>query len=146
MNIVLGKRCKTKGISPLVASVLLIAITMTIAGLLAYWAASFVKTSLPSANETEAQCRFADFSIYSCAYANRTVTLILENLRDVELTRLKAYFIFANNTVSNPYDLNATLPGGMLRSYSVSNVDDFVKISIKTHCPDVNEEKACAKS
>ncbi len=59
---------KSLGISPLVAAVLLIAVTMTIAGLLAYWATSFVRTSLPETNRTEAECRLADFSIYFCSY------------------------------------------------------------------------------
>lgn len=139
---------KDKGISPLVAAVLLIAVTMTIAGLLAYWAASFVRTSLPEMNKTEAECRFADFMIYSCNYnsTSRRVNLILENIRDIELKKLKAYFIFPNATVSDAYNLNATLPGGTLKSFTISNVDDFSKISIRTHCPDVYKEKACTKS
>jgi flagellin-like protein len=143
---VLAKDTESKGISPLVAAVLLIAVTMTIAGLLAYWAASFVKTSLPETNETETQCRFADFSIYSCTYSNRTVNLILENTQNVDLEDLKAYFIFSNNTVSDAYDLNETLPSGRLKSFTITSVDDFSKISIKTHCPDVGKEKTCTKS
>jgi flagellin-like protein len=143
---VLAKDIKAKGISPLVAAVLLIAVTMTIAGLLAYWAASFVKASLPETNETETQCRFADFSIYSCSYSNRTVNLILENTQNVDLENIKAYLIFSNSTVSDAYSLNETLPAGVLKSYTISDVDDFSKISIKTHCPDVGKEKTCAKS
>ena len=34
---------KGKAVSPLVAAVLLIAVTMTIAGMLAYWASGFVR-------------------------------------------------------------------------------------------------------
>lgn len=137
-----------KGISPLVAAVLLIAVTMTIAGLLAYWAASFVRTSLPETNETEAQCRFADFRIYSCTYLNATnrLNLILENQRDVELRVLKVFLIFENTTVSEAIPLNQSLVGGALKSFSLSNIPTFSKISVKTHCPEVSDEKTCRRS
>jgi flagellin-like protein len=147
MHIVLkAEKSNSKGISPLVASVLLIAITMTIAGVLAYWGASFVRTSLPQTNETETQCRFADFSIYSCTYANRTVNMILENLRDIELRSIQVYFIYGNNTISDAVDLNETLLAGRLRSYTITNVDSFSRVSIKTQCPDLKKEKACVPS
>ena len=42
-----------KGISPLVATVLLIAVTMTLAGIIAFWGSSFVRTSLPTENQTQ---------------------------------------------------------------------------------------------
>lgn len=138
------------GISPLVAAVLLIAVTMTIAALLTYWATGFVKTSLPETNETEAECRFAAFSIYSCTYSNSTniVSLILENRKNIELKSLKAFLIFPNATVSDPIILDGTLPaGGILKSYQIQNIaEDFSKIMIATHCPDVREEKVCAKA
>jgi flagellin-like protein len=139
-----------KGISPLVAAVLLIAVTMTIAGLLAYWAASFVRTSLPETNETSAQCQFADFNIYSCTYFNstNTLSLILENNKDIELLSLKAFLIFPNATVSSPRLLAGTLPaGGGLYSFTLTNVyEEFSRVSVSTHCPDVMKEKACSKS
>jgi flagellin-like protein len=143
-------RIGRKGISPLVAAVLLIAVTMTIAGLLAYWAASFVRTSLPETNETEAECRFADFNIYSCTYFNGTNTLsvILKNEKNIELRTLKAFLIFPNMSVSNPIEMAGTLPpGGTLKSFTLSNVnEDFSRMSISSHCPEVVKEKVCSKS
>ncbi len=135
-----------KGISPLVAAVLLIAVTMTVAGLLAYWAASFVRTSLPAVNETEAQCRFADFKIYSCSYSNATkkLNLILENLKDIELKDLKVFIVYANNTVSDPIHLDGTLTGGALKSFSLSVTEEFKEITVKTHCPELTKTKACS--
>lgn len=136
-----------KGISPLVAAVLLIAVTMTIAGLMTYWATSFVRTSLPATNETEAQCRFADFAVYSCLYTNSTkkLNLILENLRAVELRELKLYIIYANDTVSPEIELNETLLAGTIKSYTISDVDAFSKILVKTHCPELSKESVCSR-
>ena len=146
-----GMRGETgrKGISPLVAAVLLIAVTMTIAGLLAYWAASFVRTSLPETNETEAECRFADFNIYSCTYFNgsSTVSLILKNEKNIELRDLKAFLIFPNMSVSSPILLGGTLPpGGTLKSFTLTNVNDpFLRLSVSCHCPEAVKEKVCSK-
>lgn len=140
----------SSGISPLVAAVLLIAVTMTIAGLLAYWATSFVRTSLPETNKTETECQFAAFSIYSCTHTDATekVSLILENHKNVGLRGLKVFIIFPNATVSNPVELNGTLPaGGMLKSFQIVGIrDNFSKIMVTTHCPEISKEKACAKA
>jgi len=139
----------TLGISPLVAAVLLIAITMTIAGVLAYWATSFVKTSLPETNTTEAECRLASFSIYSCSFDNSTkkINLILENLKNIELRNLRAFVIYENGSVSDAIPLNTTLGTVPLKSFVIANIDNgFSKLRIKTHCPELSEEKACTRT
>lgn len=134
-------------ISPLVSVVLLIAVTMTIAGILTYWATNYVNTSLPDTNQTEMDCKYADFSIYSCTYYNSTseVNLILENHKNVELQDLKVFFLFSNSSVSNPINLNSTLSAGaMLKSFKIEDVNDgFTKIIVTTNCADISEEKVC---
>jgi flagellin-like protein len=89
-----------KGISPLVASVLLIAATMSIAGILAYWASSFVsKQTETFENQTvTSECNYADFKIYSCSYnsSSRRLTMILENTRDVTLKNLNVFIFYSN--------------------------------------------------
>lgn len=142
-------RMSKLGISPLVAAVLLIAVTMTIAGILAYWATGFVRTSLPDVNETDAECRMADFSVYSCTFDNSTkkLSLILENLQDTELTNMRLFFIYANLSVSDAVPLNTTLTAGALKPYAITGVDaNFTKIMVKTHCPEISEEKVCART
>ncbi len=143
----MGEQLNDKGISPLVAAVLLIAVTMTIAGVLAYWASSFVKTSLPETNETQSECMYAEFSIYSCEHVNSTdtVNLILDNTGDVELRNLKAITILSNSSILGSHDLNGTLTG--IESFSISNVNHtFSKILVKTHCPEISREKTCSRS
>ena len=58
---------ESKAVSPLVAAVLLIAVTMTIAGMLAYWASGFVRlqTETFSNQSVVSKCNFADFKVYS---------------------------------------------------------------------------------
>lgn len=135
-----------KGISPLVAAVLLIAVTMTIAGMLAYWASSFVRTQTEMfENQTvTGRCRDANFKIYSCSY-NQTsskLNLILENIQTVELTDLKVNIIYPNASIST-VDLNGSLSSGMLRAYNIDNIPNFTKIVVKTQCPELSKESSC---
>jgi len=72
---------KPKGISPLVAVIMLIAFTMIIAGILAGWATRF-------ASEQRANlelCVRANMIIRSASYANNNVTLMLYNAGTVPL-------------------------------------------------------------
>lgn len=132
-----------KGISPIVAAVLLIAITMTIAGILAYWSASFVERGLP-ANETE--CSLARFVIDACTYNTTTdqITLRLDNRRTVDLTDLNAFIYYPNGTVSTAIPLNESLSGNIVKSFVISQAENFSQIVVKTHCPDVEANSTCS--
>jgi len=135
-----------KGISPLVAAVLLIAATMSIAGILAYWASSFMRTQTSSFNNqtVTSECQYADFKIYSCSYnfTSHAISLILENYRDVLLKDLVFYVNFPNSTVI-PISMNETLPKGLIKSFSIPNMDTFTKIIVKTQCAEITRETAC---
>lgn len=139
-----------KGISPLVAAVLLIAVTMSIAGVLAYWASQFVTKSLPGINESTTQCRFTNFIIYNCFYNSSTSKLIitLNNIQTVEVKDLMVYLSFTNGTMSSGTKLNETLAPGEFRSYTLSGISsDFSKIIVTTQvCPDISKEDACRRS
>ncbi len=132
-----------KGISPLVAAVLLIAATMSIAGILAYWASGYVSTTLETSakNETAIQCQFADFKIYNCKYNSSTLklNLILENTRSLELSDLRVYVEYSDTNISLPISLNETLPVGALKTFPALTITrNFSKILIKTQCPDLS--------
>ncbi len=136
-----------KGISPIVASVLLIAITMTIAGVLAYWSSTFVSTGLPTENITTAQCRVAQFEFQSCRYNATSQVLIfsVNNIGGVALN-LTAFVEYTNGTVSNGVKLNESLPSSTIRSYFVSGVSsDFSDLLIKTNCPELTRFNLCTR-
>lgn len=137
-----------KGISPIVAAVLLIAITMTIAGVLAYWSSTFVSTSLPTENSTTAQCRLAQFEFLNCRYNSTSQTIIfsLNNVRSVDLPNLTAFVEYGNGTVGTGVGLNQSLPSSTIRSYSVSGVSsDFSNVVIKTSCPELSRSSSCTR-
>ncbi len=138
------KKSLRKGISPLVAAVLLIAITMTIAGMLAYWATGFFRTSLPT-NITEIQCTGANFRIYSCLYNSslNTIDLLLQNTGGVDLSNITAVVIYQNATAQNIF-LNGTLPRLQILGYRLSNISqDYSRIVITTICPNIEDTTTC---
>lgn len=129
-----------KGLSPLIAAVILIAATMSIAGILAYWASGFVKTKL---KETEAltggtECLGADFKIKDVSYEDNTLHLILDNRRSVDLLLTNLFLIYPENEVEIK-PLNQTLKGNEIKALTINNVrPGFLTGEIKTHCPDVS--------
>ena len=136
-----------KGISPLVAAVLLIAATMSIAGILSFWATSFVRTQTKQfENQTSSsECNFADFRIYQCVYNSSTqkVNLILENIKTVELKELKLYVEYSTGNVSSPISLNGTLPNGAIKPYVITDISNFTDIIVKTQCPELSVKDDC---
>lgn len=140
----------TKGISPLVASVLLIAATMSIAAILAYWASSFVKTSLPEINKTQQECQFADFTIYQCNYQSSTkeLDLVINNIRTIQIQQLQVFVFDANGTPGSSVPLNGTIDPGSFQPFPISGVSaNFSKIVVTSKlCPDLLKESACSRS
>ena len=132
-----------KGISPLVAAVILIATTMSIAGILSYWATSFVRERLVTAENStgDTECIVAQFRLYSGSYDNVTndLVLILENQRDVDLS-LNDIYLFYGTTLETK-KISGDLESNALKSFNITNVNDnFDRGIIKTTCPDISVE------
>ena len=138
-----------KGISPLVAAVLLIAVTMTLAGILAYWASSFVRvrTEEWERRMPAGECSFANFRIYRCKYNSSTekISLILDNVEGVELDSLVLFMLYDNATIANK-TMTGTLPARTIKAFEVTGIsENFEKITIKTNCPDVTVSASAAE-
>lgn len=139
-----------KGISPIVASVLLIAVTMTIAGVLAYWSSSFVTTSLPGENSTTSECRLAQFEFLNCVYntTGQYVIFSVNNVRSKDLN-LTAFLQYSNGTVGGGIVINQTLTGSPpnnIRSYTLTGVaSDFSNLLVKTNCPELSRSTTCSR-
>ena len=101
-----------KGVSPLIASVLLIAVTMAIAGVMATWATTFTAGKVQEAN-AGADCIGA-LDISSLGFSNTTVSVKIRNVADrLNLTDIKAsmeYSDIAKNKQINIKDYNTTDP------------------------------------
>jgi flagellin-like protein len=144
-----------KGISPLVASVLLIAITMSVAGILAFWVSSYTSQTLPKTNRTEEECRFSNFEVWSCNLntANGKLTFTLHNIGMYDISDLKIFILQTDNTVTPPISLNGTLLRGEYKSFVLENsttnipTEKFSKIIVGTGlCPSLSVESTCMRS
>lgn len=133
-----------KAVSPLVAAVLLIAVTMTIAAILSFWVSGFVRESLGEQSPVR-ECTFANFKIYSCSYSDtdNTIRVILENLGNVEVKNITAHVIYDNGTIGFHSGL-ANLPTSRINAYTISGVSsNYQELTIKTNCPDVTHTDDC---
>ena len=101
-----------KGVSPLIAAVLLIAITMTIAGVMATWATTFTAGKVQEAT-AGADCIGA-IDISSLGFSNTTISVKIRNLGEREnLTNIKASVEYGDPTKNkeiNIRDYNASDP------------------------------------
>lgn len=136
-----------KGISPLVAAVLLIAVTMTIAGVLAYWASTFIGTEVEAFDDESVanECNFGRFRIDACTYdsANQRATFILDNIGTVELLNISVYAVYPDNGINVSFT-NTSLSSNQLKSFTANSISPgFVRLSMRTHCPTVIEETTC---
>jgi len=116
-----------KGISPLIASVLLIAFTMTIAGMMATWASSFMseKTSnLTTESEKTQQCLGINFDVTS-NYINETHrALLISNTGAVDIVGINIDTIDTDYNVTNIYHNDTiSIPRGMMKSIKINSVD-----------------------
>lgn len=141
------KSAVAKGISPLIAAVLLIAVTMTIAGVLAYWASTFVRgqTEVFSNQTVATECQFGRFVIEACSYnsAGQSVTFIIDNIGTIDLNNVSVFAVYPDNTV-NSTQLAQGIASGQLKSFTAGGIaNGFSAIRVRTHCPNVFEETTC---
>jgi flagellin-like protein len=90
---------RRKGISPLIAVIMLIAFTMIVAGILAGWATTFVTQQ----REELQFCARAQLLIQNANFDNssKNLTIALFNTGDVPLKGFVARLTYDNNTVTS---------------------------------------------
>lgn len=116
---------------------LLMGTVMGVGALVTFWGSQLVQTRL---NETgkENICMGAMFRLYSGSYntASKELLLVFENRRSVDLELTNIYIFYSGEMKT--YDINETLPGNMLLSVPIKNVENnFESATVKTNCPDV---------
>ena len=132
-----------KGISPLIAAVLLIAFTMAIAGIMATWATQFVRTQTNSISSNTNCIGALDIGSLYFSDGNVSVTVYNKDTK-INLTGLKAYleytdtsknseFILKNYGVSDPLPAASRDWAIINTSYNVTpkSIEIFA-----TNCPD----------
>jgi flagellin-like protein len=128
-----------KGISPLIATVLLIAFTMTIAGLMAAWAQSWTGTRLSST-----QCALS-LTVEDLRFENNQIIVAIRNNNNkVNLTRLVGSVFYSDLTKNKDYilkDYGASDPlAPLMGTTAVINTTNPAKPEririVAENCPD----------
>lgn len=132
-----------RGISPLIAAVLLVAFTMAIAGIMAAWATTFAQTRL-----TEAGCALS-LRVLDLKFTNGNVSVrVINENNNLNLTDLKASIIYSDltknkeNLLLKTYNPNAE-PLAPSQRYTITinlsdNATEPEKIEILAgNCPKV---------
>jgi flagellin-like protein len=130
----------SKAISPLVATVLLIAITMTLAGIVAFWGSSFVRTSLPTENQTQTlqACTGGSIRLISSSYnsTSNTFSMTIYNDGTQKLTLTNITFIYADK--ADAKEINAEISPAQVFVKAIDNVTNgYNSFMISTNCPNV---------
>lgn len=145
-----------KGISPLIAAVLLIAFTMTIAAILATWAQTFGRGRLKEAGEKGKQaieCSALSIRVESAAFSNNTIQAVTWNTGNTNLTEID--MLAYNQSVSTiPQELtmekNYTIKPGDYKvlkgSGLVGTPDKFSILVQRSDCPKVQPLYTCTYS
>lgn len=135
-----------KAVSPLVAAVLLIAVTMTIAGMLAYWASGFVRQQTEAfSNQSTAACTGANLRVYACSYSpsSQEIKLTLDNVGTVSFANITSNIIYPDATILSR-ELGGLPSGGTLKLFTISGVSSgYNIIELRTECEALSVSTAC---
>ncbi|MEM5831701.1 MAG: archaellin/type IV pilin N-terminal domain-containing protein [Candidatus Aenigmatarchaeota archaeon] len=140
-----------KGISPLIATIILIGITVLIAGILGLWAANFVtsRTQEIGQGTTEImrlKCNIMKFTVVSKNELNNNISFIILNDGPIDINGLSFTFIDLDdqNNIKNVagIETNTTLKRASYSRIEVSKPPEgYDKIEIRSiECPNVKEE------
>ena len=144
-----------KGISPLVAATLIVAMTVAVAGILNIWLMSFTKTSVEDIGEkaeTQISCSNANVAFSYLTYCNGYLSGSIENTGLVELTNISLQVIYTNATIRQ-IDLcegfnkavecskgNLTLSPSEEIPFNVSLEENYKIIKVISNCVNAKDE------
>ncbi len=147
-----------KGVSPLIATVLLIAFTVAVAGIISSWLTRFTTTTsetVGSQATSELLCTRGGISLRDLKFCSGLLNGTIENTRQISLGNLTLQIVYKNQTVQKN-DLcssgagggsaiscansNLTLAVRDVATFSISAWSNYNKIRIKTNCTSVYDE------
>lgn len=144
-----------KGISPIIATVLMIAFTVAVAGILSGWLTSFTTTStqtVKSQSDMELTCSYGGISLKSLRYSSGYLSGDIDNTRTVSLGAITLQVIFANKTVQSVKlcsvgttttsctTANASLSPRETTTFNITTNSNYDKIRVYTNCSSVYDE------
>lgn len=115
---------KVKGISPLVAVIMLIAFTMVVAGILASWASQFALTQRAQIQTCSGAYIFLQHGVYY--NSTNILDLIVWNNGDVPLSGFTVLVTHTNDSASS-HAQTINISSGAIETISVENLGSDIK-------------------
>jgi len=129
-----------KGISPLIAEVLLIGFTVTVASIVILWVTGFTRTStktISSQAETQLACTYGGIDFYGTVNYNSTSQALfgyLKNTGNVPLGNINFQIVYSNGTIdSRPLD-EVLAPTNIISFYFTGISSNIDSIHVSTNC------------
>jgi len=133
-----------KGISPFIATVLLIAVAITVAGIFSGWFTNFIRTITTMTGEREGtriECSYGGIALSDLEYntSSKHLSGYIENIDIIPLGDIDLE-IFYDNATKEEKDLNKVLEPGEKDVFDVTINSNYEKIRVITNCSNVYDE------
>jgi flagellin-like protein len=124
-----------KGISPIVASVLLIALVVILAGIINLWISKFFSRTddIKKDNDIQVGCSNAAIDIQNPKYCNNYFSGIIYNQGMVDLGNLTMYVFYQNGSLQHN-DLNSSITSGSIMSFNMTMNNDYTIVKLISNC------------
>ncbi len=137
---------KQKGVSPLIAAVLLIAFTMAVAAILTAWLTTFTKEQTENVGNRSNQvisCSYAGIAIYDAVWddTNDRMLVSIANTGAIDLTDVNVYVY--RSGVQEGNENSGTLQSADIKTITITSISSLPdKITITTpDCPNLIDEE-----
>jgi len=135
-----------KGLSPVIASILLIALTVAVASIVGLWVSGFTRTSTKTIEEKSAKelvCTYGGIrfsSVPEPTYSTTTGNFsgAVENTGTIVLGNVKLQVIYDNSSLETINLVNVLQPGEVY-VFNVSISENFEIIRVTTNCTNVDD-------
>ena len=133
-----------KGISPLLTSVLLIALVIAVAGIYTGWFTNFIRDITSTIGEhsgRKVECSYGGIALDNLEY-NSTSGYLSGNIENTDMISLGNIDleIFYNNATKQKNDLNKVLDPGEMDVFNIVVYSNYEKARVTTNCSEVYDE------
>ena len=131
-----------KGVSPLIATILLIAFTISVAGIISVWLTTFARTStelVGGQSVNQLVCSYGGISLSNLAFSSGRLTGEIENTRTIALGNITLQVSYTNST-SQIEKFYSDLSPREKYFFNVSASSNYDKIRVITNCSSVYDE------
>lgn len=98
----------SKGVSPLIATVLLLLVVVGVGAIVWTWVTGFAgETTSEAGQVTESMAAKGSFEITDCTYSGGTLTVKLENTGQIDLNQFRFFAINSDGTTAKTQDENS---------------------------------------